>query len=332
MNEILLSHGGGGDEMWELIKSVFLKHFSNPTLKKMEDAAIIEVQSRIAFTTDAFTVSPLFFKGGDIGKLSIAGTANDLAVMGARPCYVTVAFIIEEGLKVNELVRIVKSMASEAKKSGIKVVAGDTKVVPRGHADKIFISTSGIGEVVWGGLSASNLKENDVIIVSGSMGDHGSCIMAEREGIGLDVDLESDVTGVWSLVEVALESGVRVHAMRDPTRGGLSSVLNEWAMASGVVIEIEEEKIPLKDAVRGLCEILGLEVFHMASEGRVVFALPENQVDHILESLKNHPEGKGACKIGKVVKGDGGMVILRSSWGSTRVMEPPQGELLPRIC
>ncbi len=332
MNKILLSHGGGGEELWSLIGNLFLRHFSNPFIDALEDSAILQLDSDIAFTTDSFTVSPPFFKGGDIGKLSIVGTINDLAVMGAKPIYISTGFIIEEGFSYNELEEIVKSMADEAKKADVKIVTGDTKVVPKGDIDKIFINTSGIGKVIFKGLSASNLQEGDVIIVSGTVGDHGACIMSIRDGIGLEMDLDSDCKGIWGLVEDVLRNNIEVHAMRDPTRGGLSALLNEWARQSGVCIEIRENSIPLKEPVIGLCEILGLDPLHLASEGKVVFAVSEKDAELALNIIKNHPDGRNGAIIGRVTKRMLGKVLLKSEWGTTRIMEPPKGELLPRIC
>lgn len=332
MERILLSHGSGGEETQKLIKGLFLKHFSNEILDKLEDASVFELSGKLAFTTDAFTVSPIFFKGGDIGKLSIAGTVNDLAVMGAKPLYVSVAFVIEEGTDYGELERIVISMKEEAKKSGVKIVAGDTKVVPKGQADKVFITTSGIGKVIYDGISAHNLMEGDVIIVSGSVGDHGACILAEREGLEFEIPIESDCKSLWKMIEKVLKSGAEVHAIRDATRGGLAGVLNEWAQQSQVEIEIDEEEIPVKDAVRGLCELLGFEPTHLANEGMAVFSVSEKDADKVLEILRSTEEGKEAKIIGKVVKKGSPRVILRTPYGVKRIMEAPSGELLPRIC
>lgn len=332
MKEILLSHGGGGEETWKLIKDLFLRYFSNPELSAMEDAAVLDINSRIAFTTDSFTVSPPFFKGGNIGKLAVAGTVNDLAVMGARPLYLSAGFIIEEGFPYHELEDIVRSMAEEADTAKVKIVTGDTKVVPGGDLDRIFINTSGVGEVIREGLSASKVKNGDAIIISGTTGDHGACIVALRDGIGLDVDVESDCRSMWDLVEGVLMSGADIHAMRDPTRGGLSAVLNEWARQSGTGIEIEEENIPIKDSVRGLCELLGFDPVHLACEGRVVFAVSDGDKDKALSIIKNHPAGRDAKIIGRVNMSNPGKVILKMPWGSRRIMEPPGGELLPRIC
>ncbi|QWK20302.1 MAG: hydrogenase expression/formation protein HypE [Hydrogenobacter thermophilus] len=333
MRRILLSHGGGGEDTWRLIRELFLKHLYNEYLGKLEDATVLEVNSKIAFTTDSFTVNPLFFKGGNIGKLAVAGTVNDLSVMGAKPLYMSVGFIIEEGFPYEDLESIVISMKEEAQKSGVLVVAGDTKVVPKGTADGLFINTSGIGKVVCEGLSCSNIKLGDVVIVSGGIGEHGACILAQREGIQMDVELESDCRSLWSLIEKIITSGAEIHAMRDPTRGGLSAVLYEWASNSNISFLIDEESIPVKEPVLGLCELLGLEPYHLACEGRVVVALPERHAQKVLSIMRSHPDGEGAQIIGRAVPAEGSpKVILRTSYGTHRVLDPPAGELLPRIC
>lgn len=333
MRRILLSHGGGGEDTWRLIRELFLKHLYNEYLGKLEDATVLEVNSKIAFTTDSFTVNPLFFKGGNIGKLAVAGTVNDLSVMGAKPLYMSVGFIIEEGFPYEDLESIVISMKEEAQKSGVLVVAGDTKVVPKGTADGLFINTSGIGKVVCEGLSCSNIKLGDVVIVSGGIGEHGACILAQREGIQMDVELESDCRSLWSLIEKIITSGAQIHAMRDPTRGGLSAVLYEWASNSNISFLIDEESIPVKEPVLGLCELLGLEPYHLACEGRVVVALPERHAQKVLSIMRSHPDGEGAQIIGRAVPAEGSpKVILRTSYGTHRVLDPPAGELLPRIC
>ncbi len=332
MKKVLLAHGSGGEETQKLIRELFIKHFSNPVLEAMEDSAVLQVSGSIAFTTDTFTVSPPFFKGGNIGKLAVAGTVNDLSVMGARPLYLSVGFIIEEGFSLQELEEIVKSMAQEANRVGVQIVTGDTKVVPRGQVDKVFINTSGVGEVVYEGLSAHNLREGDVIIVSGTVGDHGACILAQREGMEFDMPIESDCRSLWDMIEGVLESGAQLRAMRDPTRGGLSAVLNEWAQQSGVEIEVEEASIPVKEAVLGLCELLGFEPTHLANEGMVVIAVREEDVHKVLDALKNHPYGKDACVIGRVVASQKQRVVLKTPYGVKRIMEAPSGELLPRIC
>ncbi len=332
MKEILLAHGGGGEETRELIEKLFLKHFENPLLASMEDATIITEPQSLAFTTDSFTVSPLFFNGGNIGKLAIAGTVNDLAVTGARPRYLSCAFIIEEGFPFADLEAIVAAMGQELHHSGAQIVTGDTKVVPRGSADGLFINTTGIGEVVYPGLSVQRIQPGDAIVVSGTVGDHGACIMAQREGIELESDLSSDCATLWPLIEPILTAGLEVHAMRDPTRGGLAAVLNEWATGAGVGIDVEEARIPIRPEVMGLCELLGMEATSLACEGRVVIALPASQVEPLLNIMQQHPLGSGATPIGTVTGDHPGRVILHTEYGARRILEPPQGELLPRIC
>jgi hydrogenase expression/formation protein HypE len=262
---ITLAYGSGGEETNRLIKNLFVKHFSNDILDRLEDASPVNPEGKIAFTTDTFTVSPLFFPGGDIGKLSVAGTVNDLAVMGARPLYLSCAFVIEEGFPLQDLQRIVRSMSEELRRAGARIITGDTKVVPRGGVDGLFINTSGIGQIVYEGISASNLEPGDSILVSGTVGDHGACILALREGMEFDVGIESDCSQLWDLIEPILKSGLRIKAMRDPTRGGLAAVLNEWAHQSGVEIEVQEESIPIREQVQGLCELLGFEATHLAN-------------------------------------------------------------------
>ncbi len=331
MRRVLLSHGGGGEDTWKLIKDVFLKHFDNQYLNKLEDSAILELNSKVAFTTDGFTVKPIFFRGGNIGKLAVAGTVNDLAVMGARPLYLSVSFVIEEGFPLEDLERIVQSMKEEAQKSSVIIVAGDTKVVPRGNVDGIFISTSGIGQVVYEGISASNIKVGDVVIVSGSLGDHGACILAEREGFNIEV--ESDCSSLWDLIERVLSVGAEIHAMRDITRGGLSAVLHEWAISSKVSFVVEEENIPIKEPVQGICELLGLEPYHLACEGRVIMAVREKDAEIVLQSLREHPLGRDSVIIGRAVQVEKRLeVLLKTPYNTLRHLEPPAGELLPRIC
>jgi len=331
MERVLLLHGGGGEGTWKLIREVFLKHFDNQYLSKLEDAAILELNGKVAYTTDGFTVKPIFFKGGNIGKLAVAGTVNDLVVMGAKPLYLSVSFVIEEGFPLMTLERIVQSMKEEAQKTGVIVAAGDTKVVPKENLDGIFISTSGIGKVIYEGLSASNVKPGDVIIASGSLGDHGACILAEREGF--DIEIESDCASLWDLVKNVLSVGAEIHAMRDPTRGGLSAVLHEWASSSKVSFVIEEENIPIKEPVRGLCEFLGLEPYHLACEGRVIIAVKEEDAEKVLQALKEHPLGRDSAIIGRAVPVEKRPeVLLKTAYNTLRHLEPPTGELLPRIC
>ncbi|AOO65189.1 hydrogenase expression/formation protein HypE [Sulfurospirillum halorespirans] len=331
--KILLSHGGGGEETQNLIKELFFKHFDNEILLRMEDAASLVMGStKIAFTTDSFVVSPLFFKGGNIGKLAIAGTVNDLSMMGAKPKYLTCSFMIEEGFEYAKLEEIVISMRDEMAKSGVKIVAGDTKVVPRGGVDGLFINTAGIGEIQYEGISAHNLTEGDVIIVSNEVGNHGACILATREEIELESDLQTDCASLWKPVEALINAGVKIHALRDATRGGLSAVLNEWAETSKVCIEVDEAKIPVAQEVKGVCELLGFEPYEFANEGTMVICLPQSEAQKALEVLQTFPETAKCAFIGKVTTAFTCKVILHTPWGSERFLEPPKGELLPRIC
>jgi len=332
MKQVQLSHGGGGEEMNRLIHDLFYKSFDNDILKSAEDAAVLKPKGAVAFTTDSFTVSPIFFKGGDIGKLAVAGTVNDLAMMGAKPLWLSSAFMIEEGLPFEELERIVQSMAQELQKSGAKIVCGDTKVVPKGSVDKIFINTSGIGEVLTDGISAHNLEFGDAIIVSRDIGRHGAAIMMAREGIDLESELKSDCETLWPSVEALIDAKVKIKAMRDATRGGLAAVLNEWAEASNVCIEIEEEELPVCDEVRGICEMLGFEPYDLANEGTFILAVDSEDREIALEALRRHSFCTNAAVIGSVTDKRKGKVILQSSWGSNRFLELPKGELLPRIC
>lgn len=332
MQQVQLSHGGGGEETNNLIHDLFYHHFSNDVLLAAEDAAVLEVKNKIAFTTDSFTVSPIFFNGGDIGKLAIAGTVNDLAMMGAKPLYLSTSFMIEEGFPFDKLETIVKSMADELKYSGAKIVCGDTKVVPKGAVDQIFINTSGIGEIQKEGISANALCEGDVIIVSGDVGRHGAAILMEREGLGITGDLQSDCATLWPAVKALIDADVTISAMRDATRGGLSAVLNEWAVQSTVCLEIEETSVPIDDAVQGMCELFGFEAFDFANEGTFILAIPSKDARLALEILQKIDVSKSAKIIGKVSMKKEGKVVLHSAYGSSRYLDLPKGELLPRIC
>ncbi len=332
MQQVQLSHGGGGEETNNLIHDLFYHHFSNDVLLAAEDAAVLEVKNKIAFTTDSFTVSPIFFNGGDIGKLAIAGTVNDLAMMGAKPLYLSASFMIEEGFPFDKLETIVKSMADELKYSGAKIVCGDTKVVPKGAVDQIFINTSGIGEIQKEGISSNALCEGDVIIVSGDVGRHGAAILMEREGLGITGDLQSDCATLWPAVKALIDADVTISAMRDATRGGLSAVLNEWAVQSTVCLEIEETSVPIDDAVQGMCELFGFEAFDFANEGTFILAVPSKDASLALEVLQKIDVSKSAKVIGKVSMKKEGKVVLHSAYGSSRYLDLPKGELLPRIC
>ncbi|MCK4441811.1 MAG: hydrogenase expression/formation protein HypE [Sulfurovaceae bacterium] len=326
---ITLAHGNGGEENNELIRKIFYKHFKNDILEKSEDSAVIE-DGKLAFTTDSFTVSPLFFNGGDIGKLAICGTCNDLAMMGAKPKYMTCSVIIEEGFSSRDLEKIVKSMKTELLINGAIVVSGDTKVVPKGSVDKIFINTTGIGTIQQKGITASGLKEGMSILVSRDIGAHGATIFASREGIEFDSTLKTDCASLYPQIKALIDANIKIVAMRDATRGGVSAVLNEWAKTSNVCIEINEESIPVKEEVRGICEMLGFEAVNLANEGTFVLCVAKVDEDKALEVLqKTHST---SAIIGTVTNQYKGKVILNSSWGTKRFLDLPTGELLPRIC
>lgn len=326
---IKLSHGNGGQENNELISDVFYKVFKNDILDKSEDAAIIE-GGRLAFSTDSFTVTPLFFAGADIGKLAVCGTCNDLAMMGAKPKYLTCSVIIEEGFSVDELERIVSSMQKELEINGAKVVSGDTKVVPRGSVDKIFINTTGIGEVLQGGISSNAVSTDDVILLSRDIGCHGATIFASREGIELSSSLMSDCTSLYPTVKSLIDAGIDITAMRDATRGGVSAVLNEWAKQSNICIEVDESKIVISDEVMGLCELLGFDAMSLANEGTFLLAVKKEEAGRAEQILKTF--NKNASIIGKVTNLHPKKVIINSAWQTQRFLDMPSGELLPRIC
>ncbi len=333
---VQLSHGGGGVEMNQLIQSVFVSQFNNDHLAQSEDASVLALQGNYAFTTDAFTVAPLFFAGGDIGKLAIAGTVNDLAMMAAQPQYLSASFIIEEGFAIENLKTIAQSMKEEAAKTGVKIVCGDTKIVPKGCADGVFITTTGIGQIQQQGISAHAIREGDAILISRDIGCHGAVILMQREALALDSDLHSDCESLWQSVKTLIDAKLDIHAMRDATRGGLAAVLNEWAQASQVQIEVDETAIPISNQVRGCCELFRLDPHHLANEGCFVLALPLEQAQNALTLLK--AQHHNAAIIGKVNSENKdnlehiGKVILTTAFGSRRYLDYPQGELLPRIC
>jgi hydrogenase expression/formation protein HypE len=328
---ITLAHGNGGLENNELITEVFYKAFKNDILSKSEDAAVIQ-DGTLAFSTDSFTVSPLFFNGADIGKLAICGTCNDLAMMGAKPKYLTCSVIIEEGFSVSDLEKIVQSMKEELEKNGAIIVSGDTKVVPKGAVDKIFINTTGIGEILYKGISSNNISVDDLILVSRDIGAHGATIFAAREGMDLETSLKSDCNSLYPQVKALIDAGIKITALRDATRGGVSAVLNEWAKQSNICIEIEEEKIPVCDEVNGICELLGFEAMSLANEGTFVLAIKKEDAPKALEVLQTFKGAKNASIIGKVTQQYEQKVILNSQWGTKRFLDVPTGELLPRIC
>jgi len=329
--QITLAMGNGGEENNELISKVFYKAFKNDILEKSEDAAVIH-GGELAFSTDSFTVSPLFFPGGDIGKLAICGTCNDLAMMGAKPKYLTCSVIIEEGFSTRELEKIVRSMKKELESNGAIVVSGDTKVVPRGSVDKIFINTTGIGEIQKKGISSNSISKEDVILVSRDLGRHGATIFAAREGIELSSSLESDCASLTHQVQALIEAGVKITALRDATRGGVSAVLNEWAKQSNICIEVEEDSIPVSAEVYGICEMLGFEAVNLANEGTFVLAIKKEDEQKALNILQTFENSSNAVKIADVSDEYIGKVVLLSSYGTKRFLDTPTGELLPRIC
>ena len=324
--KITLAYGGGGEETNKLIKELFYENFKNDILIKAEDAAVININGKTAFTTDSFTVDPIFFNGGNIGKLSVAGTCNDLAMMGAKPEFLSISFIIEEGFDFEDLEKIVNSIKKELQKVDAKIVCGDTKVVPSGSVDKIFINTSGVGSIKKENISAHNIKPGDKIIISRDIGRHGSVILAKRYGV--DTDIQSDCKVLWDEVKALIDAKINIKAMRDATRGGLSAVLNEWSEASSVAIEIEEEQIPVSDEVKGLCEIFGFEPMDLANEGTFILAVSPDDAKKAESILKKY--NPNASIIGEAVEGN--RVILKTTYGSKRYIDLPKGELLPRIC
>lgn len=326
---VTLAHGNGGQENHELISKIFYKAFKNEILSKAEDAAVIE-NGKLAFTTDSFTVSPLFFAGADIGKLAICGTCNDLAMMGAKPKYLTCSVIIEEGFEIRSLEKIVRTMQKELEINGAHIVCGDTKVVPRGSVDKIFINTTGIGEIEYAGISSNNVSTQDIILVSRDIGAHGATIFASREGIDISSNLQSDCASLYPQVKALIESGVKITALRDATRGGVSAVLNEWASQSNICIEVDEAKVPISDEVNGICELLGFEALSLANEGTFVLAIDKKDAQKALDVLQQF--NKTAAIIAQVSHQYDKKVVLNSAWGTKRFLELPTGELLPRIC
>ena len=331
---ILLAHGAGGRKSADLIGGLFLKHFGNPVLNVLGDSAVIRNGAhKLAFTTDSFVVDPLFFPGGDIGKLAVCGTINDLAAAGAQPLALSAAFILEEGLELETLERVVDSMSQTASEIGVSVVTGDTKVVPRGSADRMFITTSGIGLLPAEEYPSPNrAAAGDVVILSGTIADHGMAVMTCREGIRFASEIMSDCAPLNSLVAKMLEASPNIHCLRDPTRGGLAATLNEIAGQSGVCIEIEESRIPLNEDVRVACELLGIDPLHVANEGKMLAIVPAQDAEAVLAAMRRHPLGERAAIIGRVQSEPPGRVHLRTSVGSLRILDIPAGDLLPRIC
>ena len=332
--QVLLAHGGGGKLMHQLIGKMFVPAFRNPLLESQHDASVFELGGqRLALTTDSYVVRPLFFPGGDLGALAVHGTVNDLAMAGARPLYLTAAFIIEEGLPMETLWKLVSSMQQAAQQAGVQIITGDTKVVDKGKGDGLFINTAGVGVVEHTlKITPQNVRPGDAILVNGDLGRHGMAIMAAREGLEFESAIESDSAPVAELVLELLRAGIQAHCLRDLTRGGLTSVLNEIAEAARCTLMIEEKLIPVREDVRAACEILGLDPFQVACEGRFAIFLPEDQVERALSILRAHPLGKEACRIGKVTDQRATKVLLKSIIGAQRLLDMATGEQLPRIC
>lgn len=338
---ITLAHGSGGRAMHDLVEGVFLEYFQNPILDKLEDQAVFEVNGirQMAFTTDSYVVDPIFFPGGDIGDLAVNGTVNDLAMSGARPLFLSAGFIIEEGFSIEDLKRIAASMQKAAAVAGVQIVTGDTKVVQKGGADKLFINTAGVGAIEHSvQISAAAARPGDKVVVSGTIGDHGTTIMIARGELELETNIESDTAPLNSLVETMLKTAAAtgdmnvIRAMRDPTRGGVATTLNEIAVASDVYIEIREELIPVREEVKGACEILGLDPLYVANEGKLLAIVAPDAADMLVDKMCEHPDGKDARIIGEVRAEPQGIVAMVTGFGGTRIVDMLAGDQLPRIC
>jgi hydrogenase expression/formation protein HypE len=333
-DRVLLGHGSGGKLSAELTRDVFLAAFDNPALARMDDQAIVSINGlRLAFTTDTFVVKPLFFPGGDIGSLAVHGTVNDLAMGGAQPLFLSAAFVIEEGLPMETLRRVAESLREAADAAGVQVVTGDTKVVEKGSGDGLFINTSGIGLVPDGiQLSASQARAGDRVLLSGSIGEHGIAILAKREGLEFDTPLESDSAALHTLVSAMLAASSEIRCLRDPTRGGLSSTLNEFALQAQVGIEIDERAIPIREEVKGACEMLGLDPLYVANEGKLVAIVAPDAADRVLAAMRRHPLGEQSRMIGTVTAAHPRLVTMRTVIGPSRIVDMLAGDQLPRIC
>ncbi len=331
-DRVLLAHGDGGQLMAELIESVFVSRLGTGE-PPGDDAARLEGSGRFVFTTDAFVVDPIFFPGGDIGKLAVCGTVNDLAAAGARPLALSASFILEEGLPISDLERIVASTAEAAGEAEVRVICGDTKVVPRGHADRVYISTSGVGAVPDGiDVSGAGARPGDVILISGPVGDHGLAVLSRREGLEFDSEIVSDCTPLAGMVQALLAAVPDVHVLRDPTRGGLATALNEIARQSGVTIEIDESLVPVRESVAAACELLGLDPLYSANEGKMIVAVPESGAESALRALRSHGYGAEATAVGGVLEESTGQVLLKTALGTHRILDRHVGDQLPRIC
>lgn len=331
MDELIsIDHGSGGQKTAQLIEQLFLPHFSDPVLGQLGDGAVLEGFEKIAFSTDSFVVEPLFFPGGDIGKLAVCGTVNDLAMCGAEPMYLSCGFIIEEGFPVKDLEKIVSSMAQQAKSAGVRIVTGDTKVVQKGRGDGIYINTAGVGKLLWPGLGRERLEPGDEILISGSMGDHGAAVMLARNDL-LQGELESDCQALNGLSKALLELG-GVKLLRDPTRGGLATTLNEFVEGSELGIELMERDIPVKPQVQAACDMLGLDPLYCANEGKLIAVVSADKAEAALELARSMPEGRDAAIIGKVSRQWPGKLVMQTAFGGRRLLQKLSGAQLPRIC
>ena len=333
-DKVMLAHGGGGSLSNKLIEKMFFSEFDNEYLKKMHDGAVFDTQKgRMAISTDSFVIQPIFFPGGNIGELAVYGTVNDIACCGAVPQYLSLGFILEEGLPMDDLWKIVQSIKFAADKAGVKIVTGDTKVVEKGKGDKIFINTTGVGIVKEGvNISPENCKPGDKIIVSGTVADHGTCIMSLRAGLEFETEIKSDTAPLNHIIKEILEVSGKINVLRDPTRGGLASTLNEIASSSGKGIMLYEDKIPVREDVKGVCELLGLDPLYVANEGKLLVFVAEEDAETVLSVMKQNEYGKNAAIIGEVQNTDDKIVKLKTSIGTTRIVDMISGEQLPRIC
>ena len=336
---VTLAHGGGGKAMKDLIDDVFVRAFDNPLLAPLDDQARFDLADlarrgdRLAFTTDSFVVDPLVFPGGDIGRLAVCGTVNDLAVGGAFPLYLSLAAIVEEGVTIDLLRQIVASMAATAREAGVAIVTGDTKVVTKGACDKLFLTTTGVGVIRDGvDLGADRARAGDAVLVSGLLGDHGAAILCARGDMALETPIESDCAPLHGLIAALLAAAPGVRFLRDPTRGGLATVLNEIAEASQIALEIDEQATPIREEVKAFCEILGLDPLYLANEGKIVVIAPPDEADAALAALRAHPLGRRAAIVGRVHSGEPGRVTMRTVFGGRRIVDMLVGEQLPRIC
>ncbi len=332
---VQLSHGSGGKMMNDLISKLFIWAFDNPLLNKKDDQAIIEMNGqKFAFSTDSFVVDPLFFPGGNIGELAVNGTVNDVSMSGAKPLFLSTGFIIEEGFSLQELQKIVEAMRDAAKQAGVIIVTGDTKVVNKGKGDKVFINTAGIGLIDHDySIGSSNLQADDVLIINGTVADHGMAIMSQREGLSFEAPIKSDTAALNGLIEKIIEAGAEdIHAMRDATRGGVAAILNEFAEDSSITIRIKEGLIPINGPVKGACEILGLDPLYVANEGKMIVSVARKSAEKVLKAMQAHPLGKDSAIIGDVVNDKPGMVTMQTRFGAWRIVDMLVGEQLPRIC